>query len=320
VANIIYYKKVFFIQTGFDKNGFEFDLGQKLLILGRMVFQLVIPTNYSTQYNPASSLGMWGLGIFGTIFVISYSRISREIFIQAWSLFFIIFFTLYHKGSNIFFLNTYLLYPLVAMLMILGCSLIRVKCKRWKYFVLIGLFLQSSFYGNLRSSQTDFYAYLADNEKSCSMIQAAVIASMIEGRVDNFKTYSKKWLQAQCRIINKRSFLYPLFLMTNMVYFDDEMSRAKRRALIKSRVASRLDFEMITLALDDKEGVSEAELLKKYLKIEGMGDIGSIFYAQKLILEDYFKRSCKTSEACRKMRELMLRNKKLDYEMKFHKL
>jgi ABC-type multidrug transport system fused ATPase/permease subunit len=304
LLNIYYYDVVFFEQFGFAKNSFQMDLGAKILIMGRMFFQILLPVVISTQYDPASILAFAGIALLVVTLYFLYKKTSLEIVIKYILLAFIIFFTLYHKGSNIFFLNTYLLIPIFCLIMIIGhlFNIQKKDIKSFNYIIVLLFIAISHYYGSIRSSKTHFYDKVSDYEQDCSMIQAAVISSIHESEVEVFKRKSQIWLSKKCLIINKNSAAWPGFIMTIMIYFDESIPTIEKIELFEKRIVPEFDLKILKTFVeyqDNKISKDNIEILIDGLISKDI--IGSPFYYNLIIFDKYLKEcAINNSEICTK--------------------
>lgn len=295
ILNLNYYRSTFTSQTGFAKNSFTMEIGEKLLIWGRMFFQILAPFQHAPQYNESSPLGLIGLGLVPIFYYLGLKHINKYSFINFTIPPALIFITLYHNGSNIFFLNTYLLIPLVFVLILFGKALNKRVFSNKYYLLLIPLIIISFRDTYSRKSQSYFYDYTSDKEQSCPLVQAAVLASLIESNVEVFKKKSSIWLQTRCRMLNKRLIKYPVFIMTNMIYFDKKLSLQKKSELINKKITGQHDKKLIQIALLYKYHDYGKALSLMKEATQSREKTGSIFYAHPLIFEQ-IRTVCKKTE------------------------
>lgn len=247
ILNLYYFTVIFKEITGFAKSSFHYEFGLKLLILGRFISQLFIPINFSLFYEKASLLVFLGLILAIILLYLSLKlfRIRRSVLI--WTPFFFTFITLYNQGSNIFFLNTYVLTPSLTLILLLGTALNKYKTMIRLILpaILIASFSASLYYATLRKDSLSYLIHNYQSEASCGNLNGIVLLSLRKNRIEIFKKYANEMIQRHCIVTNKRNRHFPIIIMAILLLDDSSIPLKEKISLLEERIGLTEDLTIL---------------------------------------------------------------------------
>lgn len=300
IGNLYYFEVIYEQIIGVTRTSTILPLDKLILTFALYFRQFFLPIIHSNYYFPYSFLTLVFIFFSPVILLYSYKK-NKKLTLISLTLLSSIFTVLYARGTTVYFLNTYLLTPFLAFLLILK-ALLSSKTFYKSYFlipiILFSLTIQDVYD---RKNKPLFYEAVVEKEPNCRSLQYLTEYYMRNHNPKKFVRYGSIWLNRRCAIISKQTSYIVTLINTFMVLHSTDFSFDKKIELFKVRLKEDNDIHLLSayLYLKNKDFKNfESQILRIKHKDTELSMLISPWTHLKEQFDTYCKEKRKSHVAC----------------------
>ncbi|MBF0361416.1 MAG: hypothetical protein HQK49_10405 [Oligoflexia bacterium] len=241
------------------------DLHGRLMGIGRVFFQILLPFNNSFFYDEINYYHLIGLllGILSLFFF--YKKIPVKIFLCWTGIFFSPLVILYAKSTNIFFFNTYALLPLVCFIILFNQVDLKFTTAIKGIFIFCFLFNTIFLFktNKIWQKNDQFLKYSYDQDNCCfnSIYYADNLWSkdnIQKDTIDEAIRISKEVISKQCFLSGEEFYAQAIKILTMSILYnnDKKISSDNKIKVISNLPISSITKKILIYAIKARDGDS----------------------------------------------------------------
>lgn len=235
VLNYYYYSLTYNKVTNATKISGSFNPGKTLLYMGQHVKQVFLPINFSQYYSNLGSLELIFSLSFILLILYLFKYRDKKNVLQFLIPFFGIMTILYHRSVDLYYLNTYLLYPFFTFILL--ATFINLFKKTYLYLILAILFLAQIHRVYIRHDSLRFFKNAYANQPNCHQLTSLVnFLSLHAKSSDDFYFWGKLLLSENCLMTSIHDEFRPYVLFTLIKFSEPKVSIDKKIKTLSKRL------------------------------------------------------------------------------------